>query len=133
MKSVTDEKADVVADVGDTGQYVIKLEMGPIADAGADPGDDDPDELDGDVDVFDLGKLMVNGEDMSTSTNVIVDASQRTITVSGLEADADVLVSYKYVEQSFQVDVDAKPCRRVQPGGRSRGGEHLAVHPDRLR
>ena len=96
LKSVTDEKADV-AEVDDTGEYVIKLEMGPIADK----------DFSGDVDLADLDKLMVDNVDMSTSTGVLVDASERTITVPGLGADAEVVVSYKYVEQTFQVDLSA--------------------------
>ncbi len=91
LKSVTDEKSSL-----EDGETEIVLEMGPIADA----------NFDGDVDEDDLTAITVGGT--STVDIASVDASSRTITL-GTAADGktDVLVSYKYVEQSFQVDVDA--------------------------
>ena len=91
LKSVTDEKSSL-----EDGETEIVLEMGPIADA----------DFDGDVDEDDLTAITVGG----TSTVVIlsVDASSRTITLgTAATGKTDVLVSYKYVEQSFQVDIDA--------------------------
>ena len=91
LKSVTDEKSSL-----EDGETEIVLEMGPIADA----------DFDGDVDEDDLTAITVGGT--LTVDIASVDASSRTITL-GAPADGktDVLVSYKYVEQSFQVDVDA--------------------------
>ncbi len=91
LKSVTDEKSSL-----EDGETEIVLEMGPIADA----------DFDGDVDEDDLTAITVGGT--STVDIASVDASSRTITLGTAATDkTDVLVSYKYVEQSFQVDVDA--------------------------
>ena len=91
LKSVTDEKSSL-----EDGETEIVLEMGPIADA----------DFDGDVDEDDLTAITVGGT--STVDIASVDASSRTITLGTAATDkTDVLVSYKYVEQSFQVDIDA--------------------------
>ncbi len=91
LKSVTDEKFKLEA-----GETEIVLEKGPIADA----------EFDGDVDEDDLTAITIAGT--STVDIASVDASSRTITLGApYETDVDVVVSYKYVEQSFQVDVSA--------------------------
>ena len=91
LKSVTDEKSSL-----EDGETEIVLEMGPIADA----------DFDGDVDEDDLTAITVGGA--STVDIASVDASSRTITLGTAATEkTDVLVSYKYVEQSFQVDVDA--------------------------
>ena len=91
LKSVTDEKSSL-----EDGETEIVLEMGPIADA----------DFDGDVDEDDLTAITVGGT--STVDIASVDASSRTITLGTAATEkTDVLVSYKYVEQSFQVDVDA--------------------------
>jgi hypothetical protein len=91
LKSVTDEKSSL-----EDGETEIVLEMGPIADA----------DFDGDVDEDDLTAITVGGT--STVDIASVDASSRTITLGTAATEkTDVLVSYKYVEQSFQVDIDA--------------------------
>ena len=91
LKSVTDEKSSL-----EDGETEIVLEMGPIADA----------DFDGDVDEDDLTAITVAGT--STVDIASVDASSRTITLgTAATGKTDVVVSYKYVEQSFQVDVDA--------------------------
>ena len=91
LKSVTDEKSSL-----EEGETEIVLEMGPIADA----------DFDGDVDEDDLTAITVGGT--STVDIASVDASSRTITLgTAATGKTDVLVSYKYVEQSFQVDIDA--------------------------
>ena len=108
LKSASDEELEAGDIAVGASTTTVTVGNGPIGDS----------DFDGDVDADDISALMIGGDDVSGDITG-VDASARTITLGmgtddGLSNDDTGMVSYKYTEAVFEVDL-SDPTVSIEP------------------